>query len=118
MIIFIYFVPQDSRYYRDESLSEFFNILKRIERAGKVGFIIGDHNGRMGELDYPERIYESNIDRSSNSQGILLASMYKSCSFYPINHLKTYLKTFPGNFTYVKGDKKSQIDYLFTNRNV
>ena len=49
-VIFIYFVPQDSPYFRDESLSEFFNILKRIEQAGKVGFIIGDHNEEWSKV--------------------------------------------------------------------
>ena len=116
VLIFIYLVPEYSRYYRDESLSEFFNILKRIEQSGKDGFVIGDHNGRMGDFDFPGKIYDLNVDRSTNAQGILLASIYKSCEFYPINHLNIGYYTYTGNFTYVKSDKKSQIDYLFTNR--
>ena len=70
----------------------------------------------MGDFDFPGKIYDVNVDRSTNVQGMLLASNYRSCEFYPINHLNTGWYTFTGNFTCIKSDKKSQIIYLFTNR--
>ena len=51
----------------------------------------------------------------TNSQGVLMKSIYKECSFYLVNHLNTEINKFHGNFTYVKSEKKSQIDFLFTN---
>ena len=35
---------------------------------------------------------------------------------YPINHLKDRGKVFDGDITYIKNDKKSQIDYVITNQ--
>ena len=115
VILFIYLVPDDSSYYRDESTSEIFCILRNVEKAGKNGFAIGDHNGRIGNLEFSGKLYENNVDLVTNPQGVLMKSIYKECSFYPVNHLNIGINTFPGNFTYVKAEKKSQIDFLFTN---
>ena len=81
-------------------------IPQRIEQSGKAGFVIDDHNGRMGDFDFPGKIYDVNVDRSTNVQRMLLALIYKSCEFYPINHLNTGWYTFTTNFTYIKSDKK------------
>ena len=48
----------------------------------------------MGDFDFPGKIYDVNVDRSTNVQRMLLASIYKSCEFYPINHLNTGWYTF------------------------
>ena len=88
-ILFIYLVPDDSFYYRDESTSEFFCILQNVEKVGKNGFAIGDHNGRIGNLEFSGKLYENNVEMVTNTQGVLMNSIYKECSYYPVNHLNT-----------------------------
>ena len=36
---------------------------------------------------------------------------YNQCSFYPLNHFDTGRIVFNGDYTYIKGGKKSQIGY-------
>ena len=38
-----------------------------------------------------------------------------SCRIFPINYLKLGKTKFVGDYTYYKGEKKSQIDFVFTN---
>ena len=90
-------------------------MLQKIKQSGDDGFLIGDQNGRIGTLQFTSKNYEDNIGRISNAQGLLLASIYNQCSFYPINHLIVDDYAYPGNFTFIKGGKKSQIDFFFTN---
>ena len=114
-IVFLYLVPDDSRYYRDESLTELFTILNNIMKQGKNGICIGDHNGRLGKLSFANFTYTENVDKTKNSQGEIVSRIYDTNKFYVINHLCVEGKQFPGCFTFRKGDKKSQIDFVFTN---
>ena len=71
-------------------------------------FIVGhgDHNGRMGNLEFSGKLYENNVDMVTNPQGVLMKSIYKECSLYPVNHFNTGINKFPGNLTYAKAEKK------------
>ena len=60
-----------------------FLTLENIALSGKDGFVIGDHNGRHGEMNFNNRNYETNIGTVINAQGKLLALFYDQCSFYP-----------------------------------
>ena len=47
---------------------------------------------------------------------MLMTDICKRNKIYPVNHLKHKGIVFDGVFTYIKNDKKSQIDYVITNR--
>ena len=115
VLVFVYFVPSDSRYYRDESFTEFFTALSGISKSGKTVFIVGDHNARFGKLEFANRTHNNNVDIVKNTQGTLLAAVYNKCNFYPLNHFCSDDSEFIGNFTFFRGEKKSQVDFLFTN---
>ena len=115
VVVFIYFLPCDSRYYDDESFTEIFSFSASIAKCGKPVFIAGDHNGRFGPLKFANKLYEHNIDTVKNSQGTLLASIYNQCSFYPVNHLYSEGHFCYGDFTFFRGERRSQVDFLFTN---
>ena len=116
MLIFIYFVPGDSRYFRDDSFTEFFDALSAVTKSGKTVIVVGDHNGRFGKLEFHNRLYVQNVDTTKNAQGELLRSIYCECGFYPLNHLQTGNRIFHGDFTFIRGEKQSQVDFLFTNK--
>ena len=63
VLIFVYFVPADSRYYRDESFTQLFNFLVNITKSGKTVITVGDHNGRLGNLKFADRLYAENVDK-------------------------------------------------------
>ena len=117
-MILIYLVPDNSVYHRDESFTELFQVLQRIYGSGYDGYLVGDQNGRMGKLEFSDKYFEDNVDEVSNPQGILLKSIYNKCAFYPVNHLIVDENVYPGVFTYIKGDKKSQIDFFCTNNHI
>ena len=116
VLIFVYFVPADSRYYRDESFTELLNFLVNITKSGKTVITVGDHNGRLGNLKFADRLYAENIDKIKNSQGNLFRYIYDLCGFYPLNHLYFEGREFHGDFTFFRREEKSQIDFAFTNK--
>ena len=87
-------------------------------KCRKPVYIAGDQNSRFGSLIFGNRIYENNADNVKNTQGGLLADIYNKFGFYPINHLQTKNKRYHGDYTFFRGDKKSQVDFLFTNDHV
>ena len=111
-LIFIYLVPDNSVYFRDQSFTELYHVLRKVEESGNDGYLVGDQNGRMGKLDFNEKCCDDNIDKVGNPQCILLKSIYNKCGFYPVNHLIVDAKVYTGNFIFMKGDKKSQIDFF------
>ena len=61
--------------------------------------------------------YAVNTDSSSNHHGRTYGvDMCNSCGVFPLNHLRLYNKTYDGDFTYHKAEKKSQIDFVYTDR--
>ena len=37
--------------------------------------------------------------------------------FYPLNHLVSGTRTFHSDFTFIRGEKRTQVGFLFTNNN-
>ena len=88
----IYFVPEGSLYYRSESFSEMFIILENI-KSGKDGFVLGDHNGRLGKLNFDNRCSQVNV----------VAVCTRENTSIPI----TISAHFAGDYTYIMVGKKS-----------
>ena len=81
----------------------------------------GDINCRFGSLGDVFRgqglAYSENADTTSNYHGRTYgADLCNTGDVFPVNHLHYKQKIFNGDFTYIKGNKKSQIDFVFTNR--
>ena len=55
------------------------------------------------------------MDKYTNSHGVLFSDMCELLKILPLNHCFYRGKCFTGGYTYFKGDKKSQIDYVITN---
>ena len=83
----------------------------------KIVFLGGDFNSRPCDLnDLPNDgswKYVPNIDTSKN----FFPELCKVGGIMPINHLRLNNKEFSGDFTYIKSNKKSQIDYILTDKN-
>ena len=81
----------------------------------------GDLNCRFGDLnalkDENLLLYEDNADSTSNKHGLTYGrDICAVGDIFPVNHMIYRGKTFAGDFTYFKGEKKSQIDFVYTNK--
>ena len=81
----------------------------------------GDLNCRFGDMNtlfnVDHLVYEPNVDGTSNKHGSIYGKDICSASgIFPLNHLMHKGKPFEGDFTYHKGGKKSQIDFVFTDK--
>ena len=91
-------------------------------RMNKIVYLGGDLNCRPGNLNNISRdkswSYTDNIDLKNNSHGRnFFPELCKVANIMPVNHLKYNNKKFPGDFTYIKSEKKSQIDFVLTDKN-
>ena len=111
-IFSLYIPPVDSFYFKDEQFSDVSNVFqpKNPDYAIIGG---GDLNTRIGTVKSHSNFnlsYSKNPDETVNSHGRSLLQICKSESIIILNHLKNQGKSFDGDFTYIKGDKKSQND--------
>ena len=116
----IYIYPIDSVNYND---GDFALLSKEIEfwlERGFTPFIAGDFNSRIGDISSFSRNclrwrYRKNIDSILNQHGKALLNICDIHQIQPINDCKYYNTQFDGSYTYCKGDKRSQIDFVLTN---
>ena len=115
----VYIQPESSKYYSDKMFTDVDQMLSKCRENGYTPFIGGDFNSRLGDLNKltPNTWkYEDNCDRITNKHGrTLMSDICKKNKVYPINHLKHKGVVFHGDHTYIKNEKKSQIDYAITN---
>ena len=87
---------------------------------GYTPYIGGDFNSRIGNIgSFSSKSlnwkYEENIDKGDNGNRSSFRDMCEVMNILPINHCIYNRKKFEGGFTYYKGGKKSQIDFIVTN---
>ena len=121
-IVFIgaYIQPENSLYFNVNMFSELSELLIDIKERNLTPILGGDLNCRYGNLNQMfgngSILYNENIDKTSNHHGRTFgADLCKVGLTFPVNHLIHGNKNFAGNHTYYKGNKKSQIDFLYTN---
>ena len=117
LFIGVYIPPEGSRYEDIGAFARLSILLKDCQKKKITPFIGGDFNSRPGNLkDLPlQWNYNENSDKNTNSYGETY--FHDLCTVgrvMPVNHLIYNGKEFPGNFTYVKSDKRSQIDFVLT----
>ena len=120
-LIFIgcYIQPERSLYFRASMFNDLSNLLMYANDKNLTPIMGGDINCRFGNLNTAfknRKSYTMNIDITSNHHGRTYGiDLCNSTNLIPINHLKYGNTYFQGDFTYHKGDKRSQIDFAFTN---
>ena len=122
-ILFVgtYIQPENSQYFSYSMFDDLSNLLMNANERKLIPLVGGDINCRFGALDavfqHKGIRYDVNVDHTSNFHGRTFGvDLCNTSDIFPINHLKYKSKVFTGDFTYFKGDKKSQIDFVFTNR--
>ena len=114
-----YVQPESSKHYSDRMFTDVDQMFSKCHENGYIPFIGGDFNSRLGNLNNISSKtwkYEDNCDVITNKHGrTFMVDICKRNKIYPVNHLKYKEETFHGDFTYIKNEKKSQIDYIFTN---
>ena len=116
-----YIQPASSNHFDTNMFGELSSILLDSNERGLIPIMGGDINCRFGNMNHAFReqhlSYQENVDKTTNSNGITYGiDVCNSGKVFPINHLKLGKRTFPGDHTYHKAGKKSQIDFVFTNR--
>ena len=117
MVVYIY--PVDSLNF---TLGDFGTLSEDIlfwTKQGITPFIGGDINARLGDINVLSQKtlkwrYKQNVDPVANSHGKKLADLCELHDILPLNHCCYYSKVWDGKFTYNKGGKHSQIDFVLT----
>ena len=121
VFIGMYIQPEGSSYFDADMFGDLGAHLLSLRERKLIPILGGDMNCRFGELNnafHQQKLaYVSNMDNTSNHHGRTYGiDMCNINKIFPLNHLKMHNKTYPGDFTYHKAEKKSQIDYVFTDR--
>ena len=114
----VYIQAENSKYFSPNMFAELDSLLSRCIECDYIPFIGGDFNSRLGDLNLLSKSwhYSKNVDVTTNIHGrTFMTDVCKRNDTYPINHLKYKCTNFGGDFTYIKNEKKSQIDFTLTN---
>ena len=100
---------------------ELGGFLVSLREKNLIPIMGGDLNCRYGNLNHlcgdNQLLYDDNADESSNKHGLTYGKdLCMVGEIFPLNHLKYRGKSFEGDCTYSKGNKRSQIDYVYTNK--
>ena len=121
LIIGAYIQPESSPYFSTDMFYDLSNLMISSNERKLVPLMGGDINCRFGDLNnaFVGRylVYGENADVVSNHHGRTFGvDLCNTGNIFPLNHLNYGRKQFTGENTYFKGEKKSQIDFVYTNR--
>ena len=123
-VIFIgaYIQPESSSYFSSTMFNDLSSFILSSIDKNLTPIMGGDINCRYGDMNHSFQNlgvrYNVNADPTINAHGRTYGTdLCKSSNIFPINHLVFGNRKFIGDFTYYKGEKKSQIDFVYTNRN-
>ena len=113
-----YIVPVDSPY---SDITAFSNIANVFTPTNSDSVVIGggDLNARVGDIKQkiPSNCsYRLNPDKQVNEHGKTLLSICSSFKCYVLNNMDIGTISLAGDFTFQKGERKSQNDILLTNK--
>ena len=120
IFIGVYIQPENSKYFTSDMFSDLSDLLISANEKNLNPVMGGDMNCRFGNLkeSFSERglWYDENVDTVDNFHGRTYGiDLCKTSNIFPLNHLSYKENAFEGGFTYYKGDKRSQLDFAFTN---
>ena len=112
----IYIPPRDSPYFSNQF--EFLDsIMENCNNFDECLIVFGDLNCRIGEnTKLLEFNYGKNPDKTVNANGQKLLSIIREKNFVILNHLQDCGNNFNGDYTFSRGDVKSQIDWILINK--
>ena len=96
--------------------------LIEFHEKGLTPFVGGDFNSRPGDSrqfgNNKSWIYTKNRDKTSNKHGrTYFSDLCSAGNVKPVNGLKYCGLTFDNDFTFIRKNGKSQIDFCLTNAN-
>ena len=120
VFIGVYVQPEGARHFKVNMFADVGALLAECHDKGFTPYIGGDFNSRPGDLHLINSDntwkYESNADRNTNKHGkTFFRDICCAGNVKPINGMKYYGKTFDNNFTFIRSNGKSQIDFCLTN---
>ena len=116
---FLYVPPVDSVYYNENYIQLLCSLFWEADDSKFPMIAMGDTNTRLGDLTKicEGYHYTMNPDDTVNENGKYLSEiLFNSTSATPINHMKTDLCQYDGDYTFNRNGKKSQIDWCFGNK--
>ena len=120
-LVFIgaYIQPEGGRYFDPTMFSDVANITETARRKGLIPYVGGDFNSRLGDLNEFRTDcswkYEPNIDSVVNKHGkTLFKDMCTAADINPINGVKYKKRRFDNEYTFIRANGKSQIDFVLT----
>ena len=120
VFIGVYVQPEGARHFNIDMFAEVGALLVDCDQKGLIPYVGGDFNSRPGDFHLINTdtswIYESNIDSNTNKHGkTLFRDLCCAGKVKPINGMKYYGRTFDNNFTFIRSNGQSQIDFCLTN---
>ena len=118
----VYVYPIDSINYDAKDFGIVTEEICVWTSQGYTPYIGGDFNSRLGNInDISMKSlgwrYEENVDTFKGQNCSKFSDMCVLSQILPLNHCRYYQKCFEGHWTYFKGNKKSQIDFILTDKN-
>ena len=116
----VYVYPPTSLNHKDTDFAVVINEIDYWLSKGYTPYIGGDFNSRIGDIKETSSRslkwrYEVNADKTTNGNTSSFRDMCEVLNILPLNHCIYKNKIFSGGFTYFKGGKKYQIDFVLTN---
>ena len=113
-----YIPPSDSLYYDDTCFTGIPNTFHHNDDS-RVIIGGGDLNCRIGDITQNVPIlgasYRPNIDTEVNVHGKMLRNICRSYNCYVLNNLTINNLNFDGDFTFFRGERRSQNDLILAN---
>ena len=119
LFVGVYIQPEGARHFDTKMFSDLGSLLIDCREKGLIPFIGGDFNSRPGELRQLGNdiswIYADNVDTKSNKHGTTyFRDLCKIGDVKPVNGLKYLGKKMENDFTFLRRNGKSQIDFCLT----
>ena len=121
VFIGVYIKPEGSKYFDQCMFAELCAYVLDCHERNKIVYLGGDFNSRPGDFNCIMHEnswkYSNNVDKNCNSHGKkFFKDLCSTADVMPLNNMKNKKACMPGDFTYHKGDLKSQIDFILCDR--
>ena len=122
VFIGVYIQPEGGRYFSVNMFADVGTCLMECSESGLTPFVGGDFNCRPGDLRQLGNgnmwAYTENNDKTTNKHGRThFRDLCSTGNVKPVNGMKYHGMVCDNDFTFIRSNGKSQIDYCLTNSN-